>query len=184
MKKAKPITNEILRNVLGIMHYQDKLITRVSVETGLRTSDVLRLRGDSITPEKPSRDNKSYIIATEQKTHKKKVSEISYNLHEDLFLWRQRKKSAPIFTWRAGRYQNSDKAIERTTYYKRLKRISKITRTDMSPHSLRKLYAQNLYARTHDIFAVQKAMNHKYITTTAGYLGIDINALIMNALPK
>lgn len=52
----------------------------------------------------------------------------------------------------------------------------------MSAHSFRKLYARSVYAKTHDIHAVQKALNHKYVETTARYLDIDLTALIAAAL--
>lgn len=53
---------------------------------------------------------------------------------------------------------------------------------DCSAHSARKLYAHNIYAKNYDIYEVQKALNHKYISTTATYMGLDLQELIRNAL--
>jgi integrase len=163
------------------MTTQDALIMRVSVETGLRTSDVLRLKGRQIEP--------YTITVRERKTNKIKVSEISKGLYADLCHWAMPRcgvfagRENYIFTHRNNpAYDNPRKPIERTTFYKRLQRVSRDTGIKVSPHSFRGLYARNEWLRTHDIYAVQSAMNHKYIATTAGYLGIDINSLIMSAL--
>jgi len=74
------------------------------------------------------------------------------------------------------------KHIHRSSYHRRLKNVCKRIGIDFSAHSTRKLYAWNIYNATQDIFAVQKALNHKYITTTAAYLDIDLTALINSAL--
>lgn len=70
------------------------------------------------------------------------------------------------------------------TYHRRLKSVADSLKIDFSAHSMRKLYAINIFANTGDLNAVQQAMNHKYITTTATYLGIDINALILSAISQ
>ena len=43
----------------------------------------------------------------------------------------------------------------------------------LATHSLRKSFAQRLYDRTGDIFAVQEMLGHKSVTTTQKYLGVN-----------
>ena len=43
----------------------------------------------------------------------------------------------------------------------------------LATHSLRKSFAQRLYDRTGDIFAVQEMLGHKSIATTQKYLGVN-----------
>jgi site-specific recombinase XerD len=70
------------------------------------------------------------------------------------------------------------------TYHRRLKEAARALQIDFSAHSMRKLYALNIFSRTGSLEAVQQAMNHKYIATTATYLGIDINKLIIQHLSE
>ena len=43
----------------------------------------------------------------------------------------------------------------------------------LATHSLRKSFAQRLYDRTGDIFAVQEMLGHKSVATTQQYLGVN-----------
>ena len=43
----------------------------------------------------------------------------------------------------------------------------------LATHSLRKSFAQRLYDKTGDIFAVQEMLGHKAVATTQKYLGVN-----------
>ena len=43
----------------------------------------------------------------------------------------------------------------------------------LATHSLRKSFAQRLYDRTGDIFAVQEMLGHRNVSTTQKYLGVN-----------
>ena len=43
----------------------------------------------------------------------------------------------------------------------------------LATHSMRKSFAQRLYNKTHDMYAVQEMLGHKNITTTQAYVGVD-----------
>jgi len=79
-------------------------------------------------------------------------------------------------------FRGNRKPPHRSTYHRALKRASAATGIAFSAHSTRKLYARNVFEATKDIFEVQKALNHKYVTTTAGYLGIDLREVVNGAL--
>ena len=53
----------------------------------------------------------------------------------------------------------------------------------LATHSLRKSFAQRLYDRTGDIFAVQEMLGHKSVATTQKYLGVNY-ANVRNALEE
>jgi integrase len=141
----------------------------VAVETGFRISDVLNLRADV----------KQVITIVERKTKKFRSVKISDGLYKELL------KHSPLFypsQWLFKSVRNPLKPYSRMTYHRRLKEVAEALKIDFSAHSMRKLYALNIFERTHDINAVQKAMNHKYVMTTATYLGVDIGQLITQAL--
>jgi site-specific recombinase XerC len=138
----------------------------------LRISDILKLKAYYV--------NKIMYIR-ERKTGKHKIVEVS----DSLFL---RPKELADYTDRS-KYaffspRSAYKPLHRSTYHRRLKRAGNALCVNLSAHSTRKLYAQNIFRETGDIFAVQKALNHKYITTTAAYLDIDLSALIRAAASK
>ena len=149
----------------------ERLIFLLAVETGFRISDILNLRADV----------KQTITVIERKTKKFRSAKISDGLYQELLNY------SPLYypeRWLFRSVRSVSKPFNRMTYHRRLKQAAKTLGIDFSAHSMRKLYAQNIFERTGNIFAVQEAMKHKFITTTATYLGIDVNALIINATKK
>ena len=172
MKTAKIISNEDAAKILSHMkNTADKLIFRLSVETGLRISDILELRAGYL-------DRKMYVV--EKKTGKIRIVEISEELMRDL-------QSRKDYALKKGEPENyafpstrtREKHLHRSTYHRRLKRAAASACVDCSAHSGRKLYAKNIFSEKKSIFDVQEALNHKYITTTAPYLGVNINELLL-----
>ena len=53
----------------------------------------------------------------------------------------------------------------------------------LATHSLRKSFAQRLYDRTGDIFAVQEMLGHKNVATRQKYLGVNY-ASVRDALEE
>jgi len=173
INKAKPITREQADAIQRLLEPTERLIFRVAVETGMRISDILQLRATAVG---------RYIHVVERKTKKFRTVELSDELVEALSkhrgLWYDVKPSQWLFKSR----RDVLKPYNRMTYHRALKRAAEALKIDFSAHSMRKLYAQNIFDRTGNLFAVQEAMKHKYVTTTAAYLGVDINALILQAV--
>jgi len=162
------------------LNQQDKLIFRLSIETGLRISDVLNLRRIDLG---------RVITLREQKTQKLRTVELSDALLNDLVSywgsWYDIKSSDMLF--RSSRKPSV--SVCRSGYHRRLKKASRATGIDFSAHSTRKLFAQELMSSTGDIFLVQKALNHKFLTDTCNYLDINLTEIIKQAtkqreLPK
>jgi integrase len=169
LNKAKTITNEHAAAIMGKLAREERLIFCIAVETGFRISDILHLKADI----------KQTITIVERKTKKFRSATLSSELYAELL------KYSPLYYPERYLFKSRTdvlKPYNRMTYHRKLKRAAEALQIDFSAHSMRKLYALNIFQRTGSLEAVQQAMNHKYISTTATYLGIDINQLIKNAL--
>jgi integrase len=170
INKAKTITNNQADETYRVLPTkQDKLLFALTRETGLRISDALNLK--NIDVENPLR-------VWESKTQKIRKILLSDWLFREL-QERVEYNTTSNFVFRSPR--NNKKPMHRSTYHRHLKKAATFTHVDLSAHSNRKLYAKNIFSETKDIFAVQKALGHKYISTTATYLDIDLNRLITAA---
>ena len=171
MNKAKPITNAHAKAIAGILAPTERLIFRIAVETGFRISDILQLRADV----------RQTITVVERKTKKFRSATLSDELYKELVSYSPRFLPEQwLFTSR----RSVLKPYNRMTYHRALKRAATALQIDFSAHSMRKLYALNIFERTKSLTAVQEALKHKYPATTAAYLGIDINRLITQALSR
>lgn len=146
--------------ILRLLTYPNALACCVSLETGLRISDVLSL--PSTVLEKDS------FTIREQKTGKSKRVKL-------------RKELRSALTEISGKYYvfphrfDEHKHRTRQAVYQDVKRACKALRlkAQISPHSMRKVYAVELYKRKGDIKAVQKALNHTDELTTLLYALAD-----------
>ena len=174
MKKAKAITKEQADAILVQLEPTERLIFRLAVETGCRISDILELRAAALS---------KHIHIVERKTKKLRSVELSDGLLNDLVRHRGVWSTVTDKQWLFSSRRSVLKPYNRMTYHRALKRAAEALKIDFSAHSMRKLYALNIYERTGDIIAVQEAMKHKYVTTTATYLGIDLIKILSECRP-
>jgi integrase len=165
MNKPQSITNETAKKIILQMDIRDKCITQIMIDTGLRITDTLNLRKNDIKCGiiRQRKTKKLKKITLSDKTRQILDNYIEWYYINDLLFPQQRDKT---------------KAIHRSTFYRALNRVSREIGVIVSPHSFRKLYAQNIYTTTQDIHATQKALQHKYIATTAAYLDIELEAML------
>ena len=187
MKKPKMITQEQAEKIIQQLNRRDRLIFQLAIETGLRISDVLSLKARQVS---------KMMTVLETKTGKYKNVELSDALlaelepykYEYLGTQRQIKILCDHEKWLFLSPRNAQKHLHRVTYHRRLKKAAVASCVNVSAHSTRKLYAMNKFSETGDIFEVQNLLNHKYTSTTAAYLDIDlrkiINATLLNELQK
>ena len=78
----------------------------------------------------------------------------------------------PLFPSRNGQ---GEKQMSRRTAHDVLKDAFEAAGLNghLATHSLRKSFAQRLYDRTGDIFAVQEMLGHRNVATTQKYLGVN-----------
>ena len=171
MKRPATITNSEANAINTHLDLQDSLIFRLSIESGARISDILQLTATAI------RQNPIEIY--ESKSKRARSVTMSDELHGSLLRWFTRDSDKIAFR----SVRNVLKPYNRMTYHRHLKRAAEYRKINVSAHSARKLYARNVYERIKDIFAVQEALHHKFITTTATYLDIDLVELIKANIP-
>lgn len=175
---TKPIESvdleKFMRFLLANSGRQCVVLVRLGFETGLRISDLLKLKYGQF------KGQKTAFRIKEQKTGKFKTIRVSENMRQqiqDLKYLVNKSDKDFIFSVREG------KPMSRTTAYRHLKRAGLHCGLDrVSPHSLRKTYAMNKFIESGgDIEFVREAMNHKYSSTTVqSYIlsAIDTSTLI------
>ena len=91
--------------------------------------------------------------------------------------------SRPLFPSRNG--HGNPQRMSRRTAHDVLKKAFEDAGLNghLATHSLRKSFAQRLYDRTGDIFAVQEMLGHKNVATTQKYLGVNY-ASVRDALEE
>jgi integrase len=145
---------------------------RLAIKSGLRVSDLLRVRVGDIGKEMTVHEWKSKR-KRKFKIGKKLLAELNSitggKSDGDYLFASTRKPGIPI---------------HRSTVHRRIKRAIQTLKFDCSAHSTRKLYAQLIYKDTGSVRKVQKAMNHHNITTTATYLDINVDKLIKKGAKK
>ena len=143
---------------------------KVQLNTGLRISDVVKLKYDDVFDK--NGNIKKHISLIEKKTKKNRVIFINqilkdtfkelkekFNLQENMYFFTSRKgKNQPLTTAQVHRiYQN----------------IGKIFNLDnFNSHSLRKTFCYFIYQKNKDINLIMKIMNHSSAAITLRYIGI------------
>lgn len=141
----------------------------VSLETGLRIGDVVKLRKANLKP-----DGLHYKA---QKTGKNGVARISADLRREL--------AAKRGKWLFPSPYKKDKHITRQCAWARIKAACEragVEPKGVSPHSLRKVFAVELY-REKGFRAVKEALQHNSAATTEIYSFADWNTGENSELP-
>lgn len=144
--------------VLAALTPKNRLVMRAALHTGLRISDVLRLRREQLQP---------HFWVTEQKTGKRRQVGLPQPLLSDL---QNAAGSVWVFEGR-----NPEKPHTRQAVWKDVKRAAKAFRlpVNAAPHSARKIYAADLMERYGDLDRVRRALNHNSETVTLIYAMAD-----------
>lgn len=159
--KSKYITDEEVKKIRKSMSEEAWLPFWVSLETGLRVGDVVKLRKENLKA-----DGLHYKA---QKTKKNGVAKISANLTAEL----KKKKGKWLFSspYKPGKH------ITRQCVWARVKTACKRAGVELdgiSPHAFRKVFAVELY-REKGFTAVKEALQHSNSLTTEVYSFADWN---------
>jgi integrase len=138
----------------------------VGIETGLRISDILKLRVRDVAPEmavieqktsKTKRPARRLVLRPELVEALRSYSEIM-RLNPDDFLVYSRENA-------------KGKHLSRVQAYRVMASIaSELSLSSIGTHSMRKTYARNKYALKNDLRALQDDFNHRDEITTLSYL--------------
>ena len=148
-----------LEHVLAALTSQNALVARVCLHTGLRVSDVLELRTQQLA---------ARFWVTEKKTGKRRMVGLPAALLEEI-----RKGAGEVWAF-PGR--DPRKHRTRQAVWKDIKRAAAAfrLRENLTPHSLRKVYAVELLERYGDFDKVRRNLNHAYDAKTSLYAMADV----------
>lgn len=146
--------------VLHLLTYENRLVMRTLLHTGLRIGDVLSLKTDQLKPN---------FWITEQKTGKRRQIGLPEPLLADL---REAAGSEWVFPGAVPGKHRTRQAV-----WKDVKRAAAAARltVNAAPHSCRKVYAVKLLEKYGDIDRVRRALNHGGIEVTLIYAMADKN---------
>lgn len=154
------VDKDILAHVLYALTYENRLACKVAIETGLRITDVLALPVSAL--------NKTAFTVIEGKTGKKRRIRLTEQLRKEL---RTIAGERFIFEHRT----DPERHRTRQAVYNDIKRAAKLFRVkqNLTPHSIRKLYAVESYRKTGSLENVRKLLNHDSIEVTLLYALAD-----------
>lgn len=158
--KTSYLRPEIYNKIYGIMQYKNVLALRVSLETGLRIDDVLKIKKSDLKGRT--------IRGISEKTNKPFKKVISKDLANRL-----NEISGKIFIFE--HRLKVDKHRTRQAVWKDLKKASKVLglKGNIAPHSARKTYAVELF-KDSGLDKVQKELQHDNTSTTMIYAFADL----------
>lgn len=144
--------------VLDLLTYDNRLVMRLLLHTGLRISDALQLKPEQLKPN---------FWITEQKTGKRRQVGIPEPLLSDL-----RQNAGEVWVFPG---QDPGKHRTRQAVWKDVKRAAIACRltSNAAPHSARKVYAVELLRKYGDFDRVRRALNHSGVEVTMIYAMAD-----------
>lgn len=159
------IENEVFVRLLSALMPANRLALETSLALGLRISDVLSLKTQSI---------KRRMSIREQKTGKIRKIYLPALLETQLL-----QQSGKIYVFEG---RNSClKHRSRSAVYKDIKRVARLYRVDgdkitanITPHSARKIYAVSQYRQTGSLDHVKQLLNHSDEGVTMLYALADV----------
>lgn len=159
----------------NIKNPRDYVMFMFGIYTGLRISDILKLRVRDVR-------DKDSIYIREMKTGKEKQFSINSELKPIIKEYIKDKKDYEyLFKSR----QNKNVPITRQQAYNILNEAASVLGIDrVGTHTLRKTWGYHTYQQTHDAVTIKEILNHSDISVTLRYIGInqDNKNNIMNTL--
>lgn len=148
---------------------RDYLLFVVGINTGLRISDIIKLKVSDVLNEDST--VKYHISIIEKKTKKKKKFKINDTLTREFKEYcKNLKMNDYLFASRKG----NNKHITRVQAYRLLNAVAiKIGLEEVGTHTLRKTFGYWFYKKTKDIVMLQKLFNHSSPSITLAYIGIE-----------
>ena len=147
-----------VEGILDLLTYENRLVMRTLLHTGLRIGDVLQLKPQQLKPN---------FWVTEQQTGKRRQVGLPEQLLSDL---RRSSDNNWVFPGaRPGKHRT------RQAVWKDVKRAAAAMRltANAAPHSARKVYAVKLLEKYGDFDRVRRALNHGGMEVTLIYAMAD-----------
>ena len=144
--------------------YRDYMLFVIGINTGLRISDLLKLKVSDVK-------DKTHILLTEQKTSKTKRFLINSQLKQDIDKYiNNMGNDEYLFQSQKG----DNKAISRVQAYRILnKAAEQVGLEEIGTHTLRKTMGYWHYKQYKDVALLQDIFNHSAPSVTLAYIGIN-----------
>lgn len=158
-----------IKSALLASSYRDFLFFEMGINTGLRVSDILKLKVSDVR-------GKLYVEIREEKTGKAKKFILNEVLKSELENFIASKKPEDyIFESRRTR----GIPLERTRAYCILNAAAQRAglKIKIGTHTMRKTFGYHFYQKTKDIALLQQLFNHSSPSVTLRYIGINQNIL-------
>lgn len=154
--RSQWLPNDEAEKVLAALTAENRLICEIGMATGLRVGDILRLKPEAL-------EKKRFTIH-EEKTGKTRTVYLPKELRERAIKLAGKKW---IFEGRI----NGNKHRTRQAVWKDLTRAAERfgLKRNLTPHSMRKIYAVDLYTKCGNIDKVRQALNHSGEAVTMIY---------------
>ncbi|MDY0257302.1 MAG: site-specific integrase [Gudongella oleilytica] len=165
-KKVQPIRDkemiEKMKNELLKRGYRDYMLFVIGINTGLRISDILKLKVSDVK-------DRSHIILNEKKTGKSKKARINEQLNRDIDGYVQ---GMPLQAYLFESQRGANNPITRVQAYRILNAAAKeIGLDEIGTHTLRKTFGYWHYKQYKDVALLQKLFNHSSPSITLEYIG-------------
>lgn len=162
--RSEYISKEEFECMLKDLKEDYKLIMLVSLETGLRLSDVLTLTYPQALWGAPIK---------ERKTGKTCIIDLPTYLRNALMMRDGAFSSSTALVFPSGGDGERNTPYNRSTIYRAVKRAAEGCEVNVTPHTARKIYAVETYRKTRDIREVKRRLRHDRLETTLLYAFSD-----------
>jgi integrase len=141
---------------------RDKLLFLFGINTGLRASDIVKVRIEDIL-------RKDHFIVTQKKTRKKRVVELPEGLQKEIEAYCNvlGSKEGYLFPSRKGSHISEIQA-----YRQLVKAGDMLDREDIGTHTMRKTFGYHHYKINKDVAILQEIFSHSAPSITLKYIGI------------
>jgi len=160
---------EQLQNYLKGKNYRDFLLFSFGLNTGLRISDIIKLKVSDLLTDKMQ--FRQYLTIKEKKTKKEKRIKLNNKLKEYIRLYLAQSKgeyNAFLFGSRKGG------ALSRIQAYRILKDgADALGVENFGTHTMRKTFGYFIYQQTKNIGLLMDLFNHSSQKITLKYIGIN-----------
>lgn len=173
MIEVEPIKNpeqlDKLSDYLKNKNYRDYVMFMIGVNTGLRISDILKLKAKDVR-------GKEFIVTTEIKTGKKKKVIISLPLRKVLDPYiKDKDDNEYLIKSQKKTKSGMEKPISREAAYMIIRDAARAIgfTGNVGTHTMRKTFGYHYYKKYKNLARLQKIFNHREEQITLVYIGLD-----------
>jgi integrase len=158
---------EAIKQFLKEQNERNYLLFLIGINTGLRISDILKLKVGDVKG--------THISIREKKTGKQKRIRITPSLKREL-KWYVEGKNDEEYLIKSR--NGCNKPIGRSMAYKILRKVAERFNLDeIGTHTLRKTFGYHFYQQTKDVAMLQEIFNHSSPAITLKYIGVNQDSM-------